>query len=82
MNRVNESDPDLQYAGIDAGGGNMYNYKGEPFTGTIEDLYPNGDLRGVAEFKDGYVDGRVADYYTKYNRHYDSYKYGMRQVIC
>ncbi|SHF25620.1 toxin-antitoxin system YwqK family antitoxin [Pedobacter caeni] len=85
MIRVNENDPDLEYAGIDAGGGNMYNYKGEPFTGAIVDLYPNGDLRGLAEFRNGYTDGMQADYYangqvkeqyyTKYNRMYDSYKF-------
>ncbi|MEN0056768.1 MAG: hypothetical protein AAGC65_24030 [Mucilaginibacter sp.] len=85
MMRVNFDDDDLQYAGADAGGGSMYNYKNQPFTGTIEEFYANGNLAGEIECKSGYTDGlqrlyyvngqMQEEYYKKYNRFYNSYKY-------
>ena len=84
MIRINFDDNDLQYAGIDAGGGNMYNYKNQPFTGIIEEFYANGNLTGEIECKNGYSDGLQTtyyengqmqeEYYLKYNRFYGSYK--------
>jgi len=84
MIRVNFDDEDLEYAGIDAGGGNMYNYQSQPFTGIIEEYATNGNLIGELEFKNGYTDGVTRiyfesgqikqEYYLKYNRFYGSYK--------
>lgn len=85
MIRVNFDDDDLQYAGIDGGGGNMYNYKNQPFTGIIEEFYANGNLAGIIECKNGYTDGLHMEYYEnghmkeelylKYNRFYGAHKY-------
>lgn len=63
MIRVNMDDTDLEYAGIDAGGGNMWNYQGKPFTGVIEEFYSNGNLAGETECKEGYTEGVQRLYY-------------------
>lgn len=84
MIRINFDDADLQYAGIDAGGGSMYDYQGQPFTGIIEEFYANGNLCGEIECKNGYTDGvqrayydngqMEEEYYIKRNRNYKSFK--------
>ncbi|WP_412468367.1 toxin-antitoxin system YwqK family antitoxin [Pedobacter sp. KLB.chiD] len=83
--RVNMDDDSIQYAGIDEGGGNMWNYNGVPFTGIIEEFYDNGNLVGEIECKNGYTDGLQTEYYEngqineeyylKYNRRYGTYKH-------
>jgi len=84
MMRVNMDDSDLEYAGIDAGGGNMWSYQGKPFTGVIEEFYANGNLAGEIECKDGYTDGIQKSYHVsgklerecskRHNRYYSTYK--------
>jgi antitoxin component YwqK of YwqJK toxin-antitoxin module len=83
--RINIDDSNLEYVGIDAGGGNMWNYNGTPFTGIIEEFYDNGNLVGEREFKDGYTNGIQTiyyengqikeEYFLRYNRNYNTYKY-------
>lgn len=82
--RINIEDDNLDYAGIDEGGGNMWNYNGIPFTGIIEEFYDNGNLVGETECKSGYTDGLQTEYYEsgqiseeyflKYNRNYSTSK--------
>lgn len=84
MLRVNFEDPDLEYMGIDAGGGNMYNYQNVPFTGILEEFYANGNLIGKIEIRNGYTYGLQDQYYEngqiqreyflKFNHFYGSYK--------
>jgi antitoxin component YwqK of YwqJK toxin-antitoxin module len=79
------TDDDLEYAGIDAGGGSMFNYRGQPFTGIIEEFDQNDTLVGEMEFRNGYKDGvqrlycqnsqMEQEYFEKYKRFYDTYKY-------
>ncbi|SHE81176.1 toxin-antitoxin system YwqK family antitoxin [Pedobacter caeni] len=84
MIRVDFDDDDLQYKSIDAGGGNMYDYRGLPFTGTIVEFHNNGNLIGETECKNGYTNGWQRlyystgqierEYYVECNRNYKSYK--------
>ena len=77
---VEESEPALQLVGFDAGGGEMYHFNGEPFTGMIIFRNSNGikesEVSFVSGFKCGvireyYVNGMMADeYYIKLNRLY------------
>lgn len=85
MIRVNFNDDNIEIKHPDAGGGSVYYYLGVPFTGIIEEFHTNGNLIGEIEAKNGYTDGRIAQYYEngqiqeekfkKLNRLYDSYKY-------
>lgn len=59
MKIVNFNDDDLQFETIDAGGGSIYSYHGQPLTGIIEEYYDNGNLAGEMEYKNGYCDGIV-----------------------
>ena len=62
----------------------MFNYRGQPFIGIIEEYASNGNLVGELEFKNGYADGLTRiyfesgqiqeEYYLKYNRFYNSFK--------
>lgn len=80
MMRINFNDSNLEYAGIDAGGGDMYNYNNVPFTGTLEEFYPNGNLIAEVECVNGlqtelYENGQLkCRYYLKYNHFYNSFK--------
>ncbi|MEN5233185.1 hypothetical protein [Sphingobacterium faecium] len=66
------------------GGGNMYYYKDEPFTGLIEEYNENGVLIAELTVKNGNVHGRSANYYNSgqimdekyiaYNRPYGFYR--------
>jgi antitoxin component YwqK of YwqJK toxin-antitoxin module len=79
--RVEESDPALEFLGFDAGGGEVYNYNGQPFTGVL--IERNGLARTEVSFVAGYECGfvceysptgmLVVEYYKKYNRHYGPY---------
>lgn len=67
----------------DAGGGNVYFYNGQPFSGTIVE-HINGVLVGEITVINGSTQGRVAsyfnngqimeEYFKKYNRLYGIYK--------
>lgn len=84
MKRVDFNDDDLEYMGIDAGGGSMWNYQNEPFTGILEEFYENGNLIGESECRNGYTYGLQTEYfengqikeefYEKYNRFYNAFK--------
>ncbi|MDV6169996.1 hypothetical protein R1T16_16275 [Flavobacterium sp. DG1-102-2] len=75
---------DLENAGFDAGGGEILNYKGLPFTGIIVEYYENGILLSEEEYKNGYKDGVNRGFYNngqmeeecyiKYNRIIEHYK--------
>ena len=91
MVRINIEDEDVEFAGNDAGGGSMWNYKGQPFTGILEDFCENGNLIGEIECKNGYKDGLQTafyenglpkeEYHEKYNRCYGPYKYWDEEGI-
>ena len=82
MIRVNIDDLELEYVGADAGGGSIFEYKNEFFTGIMEEFHDNGNLSAEFEFKDGHANGKQKtyfengqvkhEYYVRYNRSYDS----------
>ncbi|MBB2150531.1 toxin-antitoxin system YwqK family antitoxin [Pedobacter gandavensis] len=84
MKRVNINDAEVEYMGIDAGGGNMWNYQNEPFTGILEEFYENGNLIAELECRNGYTyglqrlyfeNGQIEkEYYKKFNHFYDAFK--------
>lgn len=53
---------DLELIGFDAGGGEILNYQGEPFTGIIEEL-KDGRLIGEVEFTNGHRGGVYRTYF-------------------
>ena len=74
---------DIELMHPDAGGGNVYFYNGEPFTGTIVE-HMNGVLVGEITVINSHTEGRVASYYNngqiryeyfqKHNRMYNLYR--------
>ena len=62
MERVNENDPNLKFINLDGAGLPIYKYKGEFFTGIVED-YVNEVLNYEAEYQDGYLEGWVRFYH-------------------
>lgn len=74
---------DIEIMHPDAGGGNVYFYNGQPFSGTIVE-HINGVLVGETTVLNGSTQGRVAsyfnngqimeEYFKKYNRLYGIYK--------
>ncbi|WP_182959572.1 toxin-antitoxin system YwqK family antitoxin [Pedobacter gandavensis] len=84
MKRVNINDAEVEYTGIDAGGGSMWNYQNEPFTGILEEFYENGNLIAETECRNGYTyglqtmyfeNGQIEEeYYEKYNHFYGSFR--------
>lgn len=74
---------DIELKHPDAGGGNVYFYNGQPFSGTIVE-HINGVLVGEITVINGSTQGRVAsyfnngqimeEYFKKYNRLYGIYK--------
>lgn len=67
----------------DIGGGNVYYYQGQPFTGTIIE-YNNGIIVGEISVVGGHTQGRIAlyyengqiqeEYFKKFNKAYGIYK--------
>jgi len=53
---------DVEEKGTDSGGDIIYYYRGQPFTGIIEE-FANGVLIGEAEFTDGHRGGIQREYY-------------------
>ena len=74
---------DIELSHPDAGGGNVYFYKGEPFTGTIVE-HINNVLVGEITVVEGHQNGRITSYYSngqirseyfeKFNRMYNLYR--------
>lgn len=60
--RVKETDPELLFINLDGGGSPIYKYKGQYFTGIVED-YLDGILNYEAEYENGYLEGWVRCYY-------------------
>ncbi len=83
MQTVNWNDPDLTLAGIDIGGGEIYNYQGAPFTGVLQFSFPNGNLeteitcvngRPEGVWRGYYPNGQMMEeFYFKYNQEYGPY---------
>lgn len=77
---VEETDPGLEYAGHDEGGGAIYRYNGLPFTGVIICRYSDGTMFQEISHVNGYENGLMREYdsngnlrlefYSKLNRHY------------
>jgi antitoxin component YwqK of YwqJK toxin-antitoxin module len=75
---------DIEIMHPDAGGGNVYYYQGQPFTGTIVEYNNLNVLVGEITVVNGHTRGRVASYYNtgqikeeyfeKYNQMYSIYK--------
>mgnify|MGYP001619047964 CR=1 FL=1 len=53
----------LEFDGFDAGGGEMYKYNGQPFTGIIVEYYSNGNVAAEEEFVNGYRNGVQRRYF-------------------
>ena len=80
---MNVNFDDIEIMHPDAGGGNVYFYKRQPFSGTIVE-HINGVLVGEITVINGSTQGRVAsyfnngqimeEYFKKYNRLYGIYK--------
>lgn len=74
---------EIELKSPDYGGGNVYYYQGQPFTGTIVE-YKNNVLIGEISVIEGHTQGRVAlyydngqieqEYFKKYNQMYGIYK--------
>lgn len=63
MQIVDINDPDMRIVGVDVGGGEIYHYKGTPFTGVVEERFPNGNLLLETQCLNGYPDGFVRGYF-------------------
>ncbi len=83
MQTVNWNDPDLEVAGGDIGGGILYDYQGAPFTGVLQQFFPNGNVvteitcvngRPEGVWREYYPNGQMMEEsYFKYNREYGPY---------
>lgn len=59
---VNIDDPELEQNEFDAGGGEMWKYKGSYFTGMVV-IYKNGVLTDEIEVQNGRTEGVQRTYY-------------------
>jgi antitoxin component YwqK of YwqJK toxin-antitoxin module len=57
MTTVNYNDANLVMVGVDSGGSDMFEYNGQPFTGTIEEYDGSNNLIAEMEYVNGYVEG-------------------------
>ncbi len=75
----------IEFMALDAGGGETYYYQGQPFTGIVEEFYPNTtNLISEVECVNGSIHGFIRDfhpngqiereYFKKFNRIYGEYK--------
>lgn len=55
---------DIEVVNIDIGGGAIYHYQNQPFTGTIVEYNNVGILVGELTIVNGSVEGRTALYYN------------------
>ena len=60
---VNWDNPDINIAGFDIGGGEIYHYQGAPFTGILVTTYPNGNLNSEIQCINGYPEGFEREYF-------------------
>lgn len=69
---------ELDLVGFDAGGGEMLEYRGQPFTGIIEEFF-NGVVISEEEFTDGHLGGIQRTYYpngilkSEYSIHFNRF---------
>ncbi|MHA3788361.1 toxin-antitoxin system YwqK family antitoxin [Flavobacterium hauense] len=70
MQRVNRNNSELKLWYLDSGGVPVYQYRGEPFTGIIEEYYDNNVLQSEEEYQNGYREGWIRSYY--YNGNIDT----------
>ncbi len=76
--KINYDDPDLEEAGLDIGGGIIYNYQGAPFTGVLQFSYPNGNSQTEIKCVNGYPEGVWREYYENGQMMEESYiKYNL-----
>jgi hypothetical protein len=54
MDIINWSDPDMDIVGLDIGGGEIYHYKGIPFTEILQEHYASGVLHTEIQCVNGY----------------------------
>ena len=82
--RIDWNNPLIDIVGVDIGGGDIYHYNGEPFTGILYENFPNGNLKYEIECKNGYPEGVQRHYYPngqlweegflKYNQDYGPFR--------
>ncbi len=63
-NNMNVNFDDIEIANTDIGGGNIYHYNNQPFTGTIVEYNSAGVLVGELSIANGSKEGRQALYYN------------------
>jgi deoxyribonuclease V len=63
MERVDRENPEMRLVGVDIGGGEIFHYKGAPFTGILEETFSNGNLLLETQCLNGYPDGFVREYF-------------------
>ena len=79
---VEETDPSLEYAGHDEGGGAIYRYNGLPFTGVIISRHPSGIIFLEISHVNGYECGRMREYDIYGNLRYEFFsKLNLRYGI-
>jgi antitoxin component YwqK of YwqJK toxin-antitoxin module len=82
MLRINRDDSDMHLIGFDVGGGEIYHYKNNPFTGMLFENYPNGNLNYEIECVNGYPEGAERHYYQNGQLMEESYlKYNLSYGI-
>ena len=75
MEKLSIKEEDLEFVGIDGGGIPIYNNKGKPFTGIIEDyFFDTAILAAETEYIKGYQDGLVRGFYKNGDMEYECYK--------
>jgi len=52
----------------------MFNYQGQPFTGTLVEYYQNGNIASEEQFLDGHRDGVQMRYFIKWAKRAGAYK--------
>jgi antitoxin component YwqK of YwqJK toxin-antitoxin module len=80
---IEETDPGLEYAGHDEGGGLMYRFNGVPFTGVVISRHASGIILMEVSYVNGYENGRIREYDSNGNLYIEFYvklniRYGIR----
>lgn len=63
MITINWDDPDMDMVGFDIGGGEIFHYRGIPFTGLLQQSDSNGIVREERQCVNGYLEGVQREYY-------------------
>jgi len=75
---INWSDPEIDKVGVDIGGGPIYHYQGLPFTGILQESFPDGTLNSEVQCVNGYPEGVEREYYPNGQLREESYiKYNL-----